>query len=131
MNKEYDENGNVIRYDSSYTYSWSGNPDEINTDSLMRNFGFSFNQGIGIGDEFFSDIPEFFRSPFSNFENIQKQHLQMMEQFRNADKMFENLQQQMFQNFHGQSFMPSPFALPVPKNKQKADNDEESEGVKL
>jgi hypothetical protein len=44
VKKELDEKGNVKRYDSTYTFSWSGNRN-VNIDSIFRslneNFGFS------------------------------------------------------------------------------------------
>ncbi|MCB4234259.1 hypothetical protein LDL59_01710 [Kaistella anthropi] len=39
VNKEYDENGNLIRYDSTYTYYYSNiEGDEIAADSIFNNF---------------------------------------------------------------------------------------------
>lgn len=52
VNKEYDENGNLIQYDSTYVWQW-------NSDSTMNfSFGDSFNFGKDFPDmfgEFFSD----------------------------------------------------------------------------
>jgi hypothetical protein len=55
VKKEYDKNGNLIRYDSTYTYSYSnsGNNVLIN-DSVMDVFKDHFNRKF-----FFSDAPYF------------------------------------------------------------------------
>ncbi len=41
VNKQYDENGNLIAYDSVYVWSYSnssGNPVDVNTDSVLSRF---------------------------------------------------------------------------------------------
>ena len=46
VNKEVDEQGNIIRYDSTYSWSYSngsGNTQNINTDSLLQSFNSFFN----------------------------------------------------------------------------------------
>src|SRR5665647_1513463 len=54
VNKEYDENGNLIQYDSTYTWQW-------NSDST---FNFSFDDNFAFGKEF----PEIFAdSIFQHF----------------------------------------------------------------
>ncbi|MCF8371167.1 MAG: hypothetical protein K9H64_06080 [Bacteroidales bacterium] len=43
VNREYDENGNMIRYDSTYTWSWSSNGENESIPDSM----FQFNNGFG------------------------------------------------------------------------------------
>jgi hypothetical protein len=38
VKKQYDEKGNMVVYDSIYSWSWSGNPDDMDIDSLMNKF---------------------------------------------------------------------------------------------
>jgi hypothetical protein len=38
VKKQYDEKGNMVIYDSIYSWSWSGNPDDMDIDSLMNKF---------------------------------------------------------------------------------------------
>jgi hypothetical protein len=38
VRKEYDEKGNMILYDSIYSWSWSGSQDDMAFDTLMDNF---------------------------------------------------------------------------------------------
>ena len=62
VNKEYDENGNLIRYDSTYTYYDSNiEGDEIAADSIFNNFrnmfedNYSFSTTPYFNDLFFED----------------------------------------------------------------------------
>ncbi|GAB4299732.1 MAG: hypothetical protein Kow0068_23170 [Marinilabiliales bacterium] len=79
VNKEYDENGNIIRYDSTYTYYYStdGSTDNFYfADSLLNQFsrGFSFFEpdidSLFFTDPFFNHSPlfndPFFNDPFFN-----------------------------------------------------------------
>jgi hypothetical protein len=48
VQKEYDDQGNITRYDSTYSYSWSGDGDTpCDIDSLFKGFnrGFGFSPG--------------------------------------------------------------------------------------
>ena len=38
VNKKYDEKGNIILYDSTYSYSWSGHGNDIDLDSVFKRF---------------------------------------------------------------------------------------------
>ncbi|MFD1314913.1 hypothetical protein [Namhaeicola litoreus] len=101
VNKEFDENGNLIRYDS--IYSWSsgnlGNLSTIERDSLIQSFKSRFftnfsglkNQGFEdlfsddslFSKQFFDD--DFFESDFGkDFMDIDKIRQQMLER----QKMF-------------------------------------------
>jgi glutamate synthase domain-containing protein 2 len=103
VNKEVDEHGNVIRYDSVYTWSSNGavkayNPDSLLTQMRKRMQGhFSMFQGLGhfgfseqdsIFKQFFSD--DFFTSPMApNFPNMDDM-IRQMEAMR--DQFFNNRQ---------------------------------------
>jgi len=39
VNKKYDKDGNIIQYDSSYSYSYLSNVGYLNIDSLISTFG--------------------------------------------------------------------------------------------
>lgn len=55
VNKEYDQDGNLIRYDSTYSYYYSNiEGDTILGDSILSNFKSHFNEKY-----FFSDQPYF------------------------------------------------------------------------
>lgn len=97
VDKEFDENGNLIRYDSIYSWSSSGTYDRLSPfdrDSLMQSFksrfftnfskfeneGFEdiFSQDSLFSKRFFND--DFFGSPFGkDFINIDKIRRQMIE----------------------------------------------------
>lgn len=97
VDKEFDENGNLIRYDSIYSWSSSNNFNELSSverDSLLQSFksrfftsfsgfenqGFEdiFSQDSLFAKRFFND--DFFRSDFgTDFMNIDKIRQQMIE----------------------------------------------------
>lgn len=100
VNKEVDEHGNVIRYDSVYTWSSNGSIKGHNADSLLQQMKkrmqeqFSMIQGPGyfgfseqdsIFKQFFSD--DFFSSPmaprFPNMDDMIKHMEAMRDQFFN------------------------------------------------
>ena len=95
VNKEYDENGNVIRYDSSYTYIYrntEGDLEQLNMDSLFNSFR-----------PYFSDNTfDIMRSPFERFfdeDTLYQQHFFepdfFMQQFDNQMFRFEDMMKEM------------------------------------
>ena len=88
VNRKYDENGNLISYDSTYTYSYSNtNGENIDIDSLFNQLGFnqkgfhsfpnhSFpnsllgNDSLMLNDPFFND---------ELLSNNMRKNLEMME----------------------------------------------------
>ena len=92
VNKEFDENGNVIRYDSTYTWSYSnveGDLVNVNVDSLMNSFKSYFNDQMPsiIGQDFMKPMmgdsllrEDFFSNNFF--------HDRFKDDFFDVDKMF-------------------------------------------
>jgi hypothetical protein len=89
VNREYDKNGNLIRYDSTYSYSYSnvsGSP--ANIDSLLNQFGFQMGDSgfffqNPFDQDFFSTDSLFWQDPFMNpgyFGNSIQEQMEMMEQ---------------------------------------------------
>jgi len=72
VNKEYDENGNLIRYDSTYTYIYSNMDGNIQLqDSVFNDFMQHFNEHFGIKDDpFFNDL--FFPDSLLQFDFYKK-----------------------------------------------------------
>ncbi|TXC78512.1 hypothetical protein [Luteibaculum oceani] len=75
VNKKYDENGNLISYDSTYFFSshqkWEG--DFQNVDSLFRSFGWN---KMGLDTQLFFGSPEFHMpNIFQDFFDRQDQFL--------------------------------------------------------
>ena len=84
VNKKYDKNGNIIQYDSSYSYSYSSTGEYLNIDSLITNFG----------------INNFFSNPFdldSSF-NFHNQKSRMMENFFNEFMEIDSFFNDFFYN---------------------------------
>ena len=95
VNKKYDKDGNIIQYDSSYSYSYSSTGEYLNIDSLITNFG----------------INNFFSNPFdldSSF-NFHNQKSRMMENFFNEFMEIDSFFNDFFYN---------NFSQPVPRKKK-------------
>jgi hypothetical protein len=104
VNKEYDENGNLIRYDSTYTYVYSNIDDMAVRDSILSNFKQHFNQVYRFSDEpFFNDLffedslmqYDFYKNDF--FMNRFKNNMMQMEDlFKEMDSIKNSFYQQQF-----------------------------------
>jgi hypothetical protein len=72
VNREYDEQGNLIRFDSTYTYNWSGDTTVIdgkmpeNMDHFFNDHFKFFGDSSRLGSSFFGDFDQLFANPFSN-----------------------------------------------------------------
>jgi len=88
VNKEFDERGNLIRYDSIYSYSSSNsNMDAKAMDSVMKHF-FPNRESIPFGDPFNAldfDFPSIFPQNFKNFDSTWKQRL------KGHQKLFDSI----------------------------------------
>lgn len=98
VKKEKDENGNVTRYDSTYTWSYSsssGDSVDVDVDSVLQSFDLYFNQQFPSlwGPRFMNPMhndsalhPDFFRGDY--FQNQWKKDMYDMNQlFRQMDSM--------------------------------------------
>ena len=80
VNKSYNKDGNIIQYDSSYSYSYSSNGEYLNIDSLISTFGMN----------------NFFSSPFEldstfNFFNQRNQMIEdVFKEFIQIDSFFND-----------------------------------------
>lgn len=135
VNKELDKDGNVIRYDSSYTWSWSSDgsrpfPSDFFTDSNKTDFFKPFENNFFFGndlkenyfDPFGFSNDSVFNDYFSN-PDINKLHKEIQDMLKQQQKMMEE--------FFGQ-----PHALPTPgenKNNEqkKAPPKKTSEGIDI
>jgi len=99
VTREYDENGNLIRYDSIYSYSFSGAyPDTLMIDSIfndLRNHlgrnNFPFSDPF-LDDHFFSDSlfyhdfyrKDFFFNRFPSFSEHMKRIFEELDSLKNS-----------------------------------------------
>lgn len=136
VNKQLDENGNVIRYDSAYSWSWSNFDSNVN-DSIFAQFfpksTFSWDSPFSVFDNdssFFKSFsfPSFFDDPFLNF-NINKE----MEQFFNRHQQFIQEHKEMINMlFHSQKPIEQPNNTPQKnENKKTNNNDRQQQGVDM
>ena len=118
VNKEYDEHGNLTRYDSIYSYSYSSNG-KFN-DSLKLQFQQHFNNHSFFNDSFFDDFfgkdsitgggfypDNFFQKGFTNHN----QHIQ------NMMKRMDSIQNLFFNNFN-RPIIPAEPEKVKPENKK-------------
>ncbi|SFZ91399.1 hypothetical protein SAMN05428642_10243 [Flaviramulus basaltis] len=100
VNKEYDNQGHLIKYDSIYTYSYSSN-NKLN-DSLKMQFQQHFNNHSFFNDSFFDD---FFKKDsitgnfnhknffFDGFINQDEEVKRMMKRMDSIQQLFFNQNQ--------------------------------------
>jgi len=96
VNKKYDEAGNLIRYDSSYTYYYSNiENDSLLEDSLLGSFEkllqqkYPFSGSSFFNDFFFDDSlmhHDFYKNDFFS-ERFRQNREQMDKLFREMDQM--------------------------------------------
>lgn len=107
VNKEFDDQGNLIRYDSSYSSYYSNiENNTILGDSVFNNFKNYFNQNYGFSNQpyfnnfFFEDsllMYDFYKKDFfsNRFQN-NMEHMDML--FMEMDSLKNNFFNQQFQN---------------------------------
>lgn len=117
VTREYDEKGNLIRFDSVYSYSYSSDSTLMKDfssknfpDLFGNNFGF-FSDSTFLGNSFFEEYDEMFADPFSHFDaqqdSIFRKHFEGTQNFQHfSDKdstafsfgYFGDLFNQLFEN---------------------------------
>ena len=97
VNKQYDDKGNVIGYDSTYSYSFSDTLKSGHDTIMSRSFKFpngSFNYSV----KPLSPDSLLKQNPFSNFNFNTDPFNQMNKMMEEMNNMQQQLQQQMQQN---------------------------------
>lgn len=117
LNKEYDEFGNLKRYDSIYSYSYSSNGKL--SDSLKLQFQQHFNNHSFFEDSFFDDF--FGKDSLSgggfypdNF--FQKGFMNHNQQIQDMMKRMDSIQQLFFNDRRQMIIPPEPEKEAKPKN---------------
>jgi len=120
VNKEYDKNGNIIKYDSTYSAYYSNiKGDTLLRDSIFDNFKIQFNEKY-----FFSTQPYFnnffFTDSLLGYDFYKKDFF--YHRFRNntnyMDKLFHEMDS-IKNSFYSQQFKIPYKAPDIKKNKQK------------
>jgi len=76
VNREYDENGNLIKFDSIYSYSWSGDTallKSFSPDDFPDPFSF-FSDSTFQSNSFFDGFDQLFSAPFSSRKDSMLRH---------------------------------------------------------
>jgi hypothetical protein len=110
VNREYDEKGNLIKFDSVYSYSWSGDSTLMksispeNFPELFGNHFGNFPDSAFLGDSFFGGFDPFFKlfggkqdsallkrfGPNSNFPDFEFRNDSLAMNFKNLDDFFKD-----------------------------------------
>jgi hypothetical protein len=93
VTKEYDEKGNLIKFDSLYTYSWSGGDTTLLKSFTPKDFPDMFGEDFGFfadstfkGHSFFNDFDQLFAQPFNGVrDSMQMKRFEQFHDFRNFD----------------------------------------------
>jgi hypothetical protein len=123
VNRELDKDGNVVKYDSTYSWSWSSDGTQGNffNDSINLKFFNQFDHNNLFDDPFFSsfgfsnDSLANNNSANSNFDALQKQMIEMMQR-----------QQQMMNEMFNQK--PSIITEPDKNNEQNIAPEKKASG---
>jgi len=106
INKELDENGNIIRYDSIYTWSSTGKIDDlnrINIDSFTQSYRSLLNKRFSLIEE--DEFSDFFLNDslfFGDFNNPNFFNEDFDQTFMNLDEMkkrMEKVRREMLKDF--------------------------------
>lgn len=101
VNKEYDEFGNLVKYDSIYSYSYSSNSKL--QDSLKLQFQQHFNTHSFFNDSFFDDFfkPDSLSGNFNPDNFFYKGFMNHDDQIKNMMKRMDSIQKLFFNQYQG------------------------------
>ena len=93
VTKEYDEKGNLIKFDSLYTYSWSGGDTTLLKSFSPKDFPDLFGDDFGFfpdstfkGYSFFDEFDQLFAQPFNGVrDSMLTKRFEQFHDFRNFD----------------------------------------------
>ena len=106
VNKEYDEFGNLIKYDSIYSYRYSSN--DTLSNNIQMQFQKHFNSHSFFNDSFYND---FFRRDsitggYNSKDFFQDGFMNQNNQIKNMMKRMDSIQQ-LFFNQHSKPIIPA------------------------
>lgn len=93
VNKEYDKNGNLIRYDSTYTYYYSNiDGNKATADSILGKFRNMFEENYPFStNPYFNNL--FFEDSLLQYDFYKKDffHERFMKNIQQMDKLFKEM----------------------------------------
>jgi len=120
VNREFDEHGNLIRFDSTYTYNWLGDT-TLNEGAFPKNFGHIFNGEFKHFND--SSFLNHFDQTFSGFIGI-KSDSSLMKKFGREHFHFFNFDEDtlvhnfnQFDDYFGQLNLEKPDSIPFKSGK--------------
>ncbi|MFL1011535.1 hypothetical protein [Flavisericum labens] len=117
VNKEYDDQGNLIKYDSIYSYSYSSNGKL--SDSLKLQFQKHFNNHSFFNDSFFDDFfgKDSITGGFHPDDFFQKGFMNQDEQIKSMMKRMDSIQH-LFFNQRSRPIIPAEPQETKPKTEE-------------
>jgi hypothetical protein len=116
VNKEYDKDGNLIRYDSTYSYYYSNvQKNEALKDSIFNNFKSDFNEKYFFSDEpYFNNF--FFQDSLLKYDFYKNDFFlkRFKDNMERMDSLFKGMD--MFKNDFFEKQFHEPGILKAPKN---------------
>jgi hypothetical protein len=111
VNKEYDDQGNLIRYDSTYSYSYSNmDNDSIQNDSIFNLFRDHFNHQFSFSeDPFFKDFifpDSVIKDDFFDDDFFMKRFKQNIEQMDNIFQEMDSVKNEFYKRQLNQGTKP-------------------------
>jgi hypothetical protein len=109
VNKEYDKNGNLIKYDSTYSYFYSNtNNNDGKRDSILENFKNHFNQNYFFSNEpYFHDL--FFQDSLLKYDFYKKDFFydRFRQNMKSMDRLFREMDS-LKNGFYKEQLKPVP-----------------------
>lgn len=117
VSKEYDEHGNLIKYDSIYSYSYSSNG-KLN-DSIKMEFQKHFKNHSFFNDSFYDDFfgKDSLTGQFNSDDFFYKGFMNQNEQIKRMMKRMDSIQQLFFEQ-HSRPIIPAEPENTEPKTKK-------------
>ena len=109
VNKEYDKNGNLIKYDSTYSYFYSNSKNnDVKRDSIFESFKNHFNQSYSFSNEpFFHDL--FFQDSLLKYDFYKKDFFydRFRQNMNRMDRLFREMDS-LKNGFYKEQLKPAP-----------------------
>jgi hypothetical protein len=114
VDKQYDDKGNLIKYDSTYSYYYSNIQNDIDLrDSIFNNFQQQFNKKYFFSmDPFFKDF--FFQDSLLIYDFYRKDFFlnRFRDNMRRMDSLFWGMDSMKNNFFRRQFMLPGPLIAP-------------------
>lgn len=145
---EYDDEGNLTRYDSTYTWSWSGDAYLIDFDSLMDNWNQHFREfefylndpqaGWFENSDYmfdFNDLDstfsEYYQQWDEEFQQQQQEFLKHREEFMEHFQNYMDEHRKLIEKYFNDPLMEEGDTIPDPTGTQNPSQQKNIKNIKI